>query len=251
MGCIRKYSSQSSGFSIILDDGVYPSKIPKAVLDNFKCARNQFGANVTETLSPAPITLQNIRAEILDLAVQYSACKRFKLAPAQRRNISREITTVLDLAVLASKLGLQGSESDLAAYLKSALLRNRSDLEGQHIETAYTLEERHHIRSLFVQAVVRSYAEFNHNRSDDDDSFDGARSEDGSGNLNEAQRSAWQKPKWKYHSEYCEIKDFRIDLLEEFGKMWQRNDKVEKKLKKLVTYRIYLLDPLTKERFLI
>jgi hypothetical protein len=251
MDCIRKYLSESSGFSIFLDDGVYPGKIPKAVLDNFNCFRDQFGENVTETLSSAPITLRDVPADILDLAIQYSVCKRFKLAPAQRSSISREITTVLDLAVAASTLGLRGLESDLATYLKNVLLRNRKKLEGYHIKKAYTLEESHPIRPLIAQAVVPSWAEFRHNRADDDESFEVSRSESESSGLNEAQRRAWQTRKWKYDNELCEIKDFRTELFGEFGKMFQRMDKVEKKLKWEVTYRIYLLDPLTKERFLL
>lgn len=251
MDCIRKYLSHSSGFSIVLDDGVYPSKIPKAVLDNFNCFKDQFGENVTETLPLAPITLRDVRADILDLAIQYSVCKRFKLASAQLSNVSREIAAVLDLAVVASTLGLRGSKADLATFMKTVLLRNRKKLEGHHIKKAYTLEESHPIRRLIAQAVVRSWAEFGHNRSDDDESFEGSRSDSESTNLNEAQRRAWHTRKWKYDNEFCEIKDFRTEILGEFGKMFQRKDKVEKKLKREVTYRIYLLDPLTKERFLL
>jgi hypothetical protein len=255
MDYIRKYLSPTNGFLIVLDDGVYPSNIPKAVLDNFMFFRDQFGANVTETLPLAPITLRDVRADILDLAIQYSVCKRFKLAPAQRRNISSEISTVLDLVVLASRLGLQGSESDLTAYLKRVLLRNRDwdrdELKGQHIRTAYTLAEGHPIRRLFAQAVVRSYAEFRHKRSDDDERFEISRSESESSDLNEAQRRAWHTKTWEYNSEYCEIKDFRIDLFVEVGKMWERMDINETKLKRFVPYQIFLLDPLTRERFIL
>jgi len=254
MDYIRKYFSQTNGILIVLDDGVYPSNIPKAVLDNFMGFRDKFGANMTETLPLAPITLRDVRADIFDLAIQYSVCKRFKLAPAQRRNISNEISTVLDLVVLASKLGFQGSESDLAAHLKRVLVRNRDwdrdELECSHVRTAYTLPEGHPVRRLFAQALARSWGEFHHNRAEDDESFEVSRSGSESTSLNEAQRRAWETTEWKYNNEYCDIKAFRFDVVEEFGKMWQRMDRVETKLKNFVPYRIFLVDPLTKKQFL-
>lgn len=247
----RRYFSESGGYSILLDCGLHDCKFPKAILENFKFFKDNFTAGSTDGTSPGlELRLSNVGRETFDLAVQWTVCKRIKLGVAQRTLKSTEISTVLELALLAANLGLLGTELDLAAYLKRVLVRYPNSLEPLHIQTAFTLNNGHPICELFVQATLRPYAEFYHNNNGRLTENNDSDSEDEQ-NLDAARRSFYLKSKFKFHREFKYLKDFRYALLEEFHKAWWHREIEDIRYGRLLYDKTHMMDPLTGVKFTV
>jgi hypothetical protein len=106
------------------------------------------------------IKLSDVQPEIFDLAIQFAICKTIQLNRSQARTKSAEITSMLDLVLLAIKIGLPGAGYGIAARLKDILIDQRNALQGSHIETAYTLKKGHPIRKVIVKSLARAYFVF-------------------------------------------------------------------------------------------
>jgi hypothetical protein len=120
----------------------------------------QLASNATEVISGSSeeaINLPDVDRAAFDLTIQLAITKSFRLQRGKCKTRSTEITALLELVSLATRLGCSGASWIVAARLKETLMDRRSSLQGSHIETAYTLGKGHPIRKVIVQSLGRAY----------------------------------------------------------------------------------------------
>ncbi|KAH6709543.1 hypothetical protein BKA61DRAFT_696236 [Leptodontidium sp. MPI-SDFR-AT-0119] len=242
-----------TGIQIELDSGIHPCHLPENALRRVPGFRAWLAANPLRSGVERIMKVSEVSLEIFNLAMQWAVCSVGQLTRVQRKSKASEITAFIDLAIFASKvnIGLGKENGAFMTKLKAILIKYQGALQGSHVRKAFeNLRTGHQIRKLFIQASLRPYVEF-HNAGEnlmetgesDSESID-------EGRLNPAQRAAYRKDRFCYHSEFKQIEDYQNELLKEFHRVWwARNSQDQKYGKKHFCHITTLTDPLTGERF--
>lgn len=243
----RNIFGESGGISITLASGNHPCKFPKSVLCRhfkfFEMQLNQQPAPMEVACDGAEVTLEllDVDRAIFDLAIQLAITKSLRLHSSQSRTRSIEITALLELVVLATRLGLSGAGHILAARLKEILVDRRNALQGSHIESAYTLKRGHPIRKVIVQSLGRAYLVLREGRM----SKKAQLYRTGEGD--NARRSAFGGERFMFQDQLDSILEFNselstqvIDIIHDRNEIMSRSGKT-----RTITYT----DPLTEDEF--
>lgn len=240
----------------MLNSGPHPCKIPERFLRKIPSLNTYFEANPTTNSAHQSLKMPGVSQATFDLALQYAVCHNGRLEKSQAASKALEVSALVNLAVFADRVGLLlgGNSSPFMTQLKALLVDQC--LGGPHIRTAFEkLREGHRVRTLFVTAALRPYAEF-YNRGQDIHKVGGVGADDddsdsagGTSTLSAAQRSAYRSTRFRYHREFKQLKDFRSALLEEFHAAWWSREIREKKYGRIIYTESYLVDPLTKLAF--
>lgn len=241
----RNNFGESRGIQIVLKSGQHPCRFPKGLLSrHFRFCSEQLKTTPSEsTAEPREetIDLPDVDREVFDLAIQLAITKSFQLLKAQSKTRSTEITAVLELATLTSRLGLSGAGCIIVARLKEALLDRRNSLQGKHIEMAYTLKKGHPIRKVIVQSLGRAY--FILRQPPESKKRQLYRRGEG----DNARRNAFGAERFMFQDQLDSIDDFNLELsTQAIDIMHDRNELISRSGK---TRTITYTDPLSEEEF--
>lgn len=188
--------------------------------------------------------MHDIDADSFDLLHQWMVCR--DVSPDGLGLAKKQITSMIDLALLAETLQIPGASTSMSRKIKQLLGQDRNCLRGYHIEKAYELPKGNPVRGIIVKALARKYLvrkDSNHDLSDDSDS-DGP-------HVSAAHRAyfaaACRKKgfQFRFRKQMDEIQDFFLELNKEVDSML---NKAEDRKVGRSTKRIFR-DPLDDSEF--
>ncbi|KAL2064829.1 hypothetical protein VTL71DRAFT_3969 [Oculimacula yallundae] len=249
-----KLLHSDTGIQIGLDSGVHPCRITENVLSHVPGFQNWLQANPARIGVDRTMKVPDVSLETFNLAMQWAVCSTGQLTPNQRRSKTTEITAFIDLAIFATtvNLSLGKASGSYMTKLKTILVKHQTALTGSHIRKAFEkLEHGHQVRNLFILASIRPYAEFHTSSRNFDMAVDsGSESGSDDDDLNPAQRAAYRKARFCFHSEFNKLEEYQSQLLKEFHRVWWTRNSRDKKYSYLhFCHETFLTDPLTNERF--
>lgn len=193
--------------------------------------------------------------------MQLAICSVGQMTAVQRLSTTSDLTALVDLAIFAKTVNLAlglGKNGWIMEKLKTILVNHRDALKGSHIREAFEkLDDGHPVRKLLVKASIRPYAEFrytgtnisrpgsnSHSHSDSEADSESDRA------LNPAQRAAYCRTRFRFHSELKGCREYRTDLHDEYEDVWFSRDSRDKTYSpKHCCHITTLIDPLTGEDF--
>ncbi|KAE9381426.1 hypothetical protein N431DRAFT_505950 [Stipitochalara longipes BDJ] len=227
---------ENGGISVTLAGGDHPCKFSKGLLcRHFTTIREQFSDETTT------IDLPDVSRGLFDLVIQLAITKSVRLHESQYKTRSTEITALIELVILATRLELPGAGYIIAARLKEILINKRDALQGSHIEMAYTLKKGHPIRKVIVQSLGRAH--FTLQQGPPSKKAQVYRRGEG----DNARRSAFGGDRFLFQDQIDSIDDFNLELSRQaVDILHDRNVNMSRSGK---TRTITYTDPLSEEDF--
>lgn len=240
----RNTFGESGGISISLKNGKHPCKFPRGLLSrHFNFFKERFNLPTMEATgdpTAETVELPDVERRIFDLAIQMAITKSFQPHNSQTRTKKMEITTLLQLVILGTRLGFSGAGHIAATRLKEILMDRRNALQESHIETAYTLGKGHPIRKVIVQSLGRAYFILKQGRASKKQVYR-------RGEADNARRNAFDGDKFIFQDQLDTIDDFNLELsIQAIDILHDRNEITSRSGK---TRTITYTDPLSEESF--
>jgi hypothetical protein len=149
---------------------------------------------------------------------------------------------MLELVLLATKIGQSGPGYGIAVRLKYILINQRNALQASHIEIAYMLKKGHPIRKVFVQSLARAYFVFK------EPPIPKTAQIYRNGEGDNARRNAFSGERFIFQDQLDSLDEFNRELSDAaMGILHHRNDHYSRSGK---THKISYTDPLSGRKFL-
>ena len=240
----RNTFGESDGISISLKNGRHPCKFPRGLLSHhFNFFKERFNLPTVEATgipTAETVELPDVERRIFDLAIQMAITKSFQPHISQTRTRTIEITTLLQLVILGTRLGFSGAGHIAATRVKEILMDRRNALQGSHIETAYSLGKDHPIRKVIVQSLGRAYFILKQGRASKKPVYR-------RGEADNARRNAFDGDRFIFQDQLDTIDDFNLELsIQAIDILHDRNEITSRSGK---TRTITYTDPLSEETF--
>ncbi len=240
----RNTFGESGGISIFLKNGKHPCKFPRGLLSrHFNLFKERFNLPTVEANGDPiadSVELLDVERGLFDLAIQMAITKSFQLHYSQSRSVTLEITTLLQLVILGTRLGFSEAGHIAATRLKKILIDRRNALHGSHIKTAYTLGKGHPIRKVIVQSLGRAYFILKQGRPSKKPVYR-------RGEADNARCNAFACDRFIFQDQLDTIDDFNVELsIQAIDILHDRNETTSRSGK---TRTITYTDPLSTESF--